>query len=64
MRKSDHQLQQPIYITAFDKVNGKDIKYDLDNSGYGWRNVQRFDAFVASQPTSCQMKRPPARVAQ
>jgi branched-chain amino acid transport system substrate-binding protein len=28
MRKSDHQLQQPLYIATWTKVNGKDVKYD------------------------------------
>jgi len=58
MRKSDHQLQEPVYVTTFVKTNGKDVKYDMDNTGYGWKNVQRFDTYVSTQPTSCQMKRP------
>ena len=58
MRKSDHQLQQPLYIATWVKVNGKDVKYDQENTGYGWRTDQKIDAFVAAQPTSCQMKRP------
>jgi len=58
MRKADHQLQQPLYIATWVKVNGKDVKYDQENTGYGWRTDQKVDAFVAAQPTSCQMKRP------
>jgi len=58
MRKSDHQLQQPQYATSFVKTNGKDIKYDMDKSGFGWKTVRRFDSYVSAQPTSCQMKRP------
>ncbi len=58
MRKTDHQLQQPLYIATWVKVNGKDVKYDQENTGYGWRTDQKFDAYVATQPTSCQMKRP------
>nr|WP_217344443.1 branched-chain amino acid ABC transporter substrate-binding protein [Noviherbaspirillum sp. L7-7A]MBV0878594.1 branched-chain amino acid ABC transporter substrate-binding protein [Noviherbaspirillum sp. L7-7A] len=58
MRKADHQLQQPLYIATWVKVNGKDVKYDQENTGYGWRTDQKIDAFVAAQPTSCQMKRP------
>lgn len=37
---------------------GKDVKYDQENTGYGWRTDQKIDSYVASQPTSCQMKRP------
>jgi len=58
MRKSDHQYQQPLYIATWVKVNGKDVKFDQENTGYGWRTDQKFDAYVATQPTSCQMKRP------
>ncbi|MGV3653083.1 MAG: branched-chain amino acid ABC transporter substrate-binding protein [Noviherbaspirillum sp.] len=58
MRKNDHQLQQPLYISTWVKANGKDVKNDQENTGYGWRTDQKVDAYVASQPTSCQMKRP------
>ncbi|RJG06048.1 branched-chain amino acid ABC transporter substrate-binding protein [Noviherbaspirillum cavernae] len=58
MRKADHQLQQPLYISTWTKVNGKDVKYDQENTGYGWKTDQKVDTYVAAQPTSCQMKRP------
>ncbi len=58
MRKSDHQIQMPLYITSLTKINGKDVKYDQDGTGYGWKIDRTIDAYVASQPTSCQMKRP------
>jgi branched-chain amino acid transport system substrate-binding protein len=58
MRKQDHQLQQPLYIATWTKINGKDVKYDQENTGYGWKTDVKLDTYVASQPTSCQMKRP------
>ena len=58
MRKADHQAQQPIYITTWAKTNGKDVKYDQENTGFGWKTDQKISTFVAAQPTSCQMKRP------
>jgi branched-chain amino acid transport system substrate-binding protein len=58
MQKADHQLQQPLYIGTWTKVNGKDVKYDQENTGYGWKMNKKIDAYVAGQPTSCQMKRP------
>ncbi|NEX62433.1 branched-chain amino acid ABC transporter substrate-binding protein [Noviherbaspirillum galbum] len=58
MRKSDHQLQQPLYVATWVKANGKDVKFDQENTGYGWKTDAKFDTFVATQPTSCQMKRP------
>ncbi|HJV84869.1 MAG TPA: branched-chain amino acid ABC transporter substrate-binding protein [Noviherbaspirillum sp.] len=58
MRKTDHQLQQPLYIATWTKVNGKDVKFDQENTGYGWKTDVKLDSYVATQPTSCQMKRP------
>jgi branched-chain amino acid transport system substrate-binding protein len=58
MNKVDHQLQQNLYIATWAKTNGKDVKYDQENTGYGWRMDKKIDAYVAGQPTSCQMKRP------
>jgi branched-chain amino acid transport system substrate-binding protein len=58
MRKRDHQLQQPLYIATWSKQDGKAVKYDQDKTGYGWKTDQKLDAFVAAQPTSCEMKRP------
>ncbi len=58
MQKTDHQLQQPLYISSWTQINGKDIKYDQENTGYGWKTEHKIESFLASQPTSCQMKRP------
>ena len=58
MRLSDHQLQQTVYVATWSKTDGKTVKYDQENTGYGWKTETRLDAYVAAQPTSCQMKRP------
>jgi branched-chain amino acid transport system substrate-binding protein len=58
MRAVDHQLQQPLYISTWAKVDGKKVKYDAENTGYGWSMDQKIESYVATQPTSCQMKRP------
>ncbi|HSY25910.1 MAG TPA: ABC transporter substrate-binding protein, partial [Burkholderiaceae bacterium] len=58
MRKTDHQLQQPLYIGTWAKVDGKTVRFDQENTGYGWKTDQKIDSYVAAQPTSCQMKRP------
>jgi branched-chain amino acid transport system substrate-binding protein len=58
MRKADHQVQQPLFVTTWTKVDGKEVKYDQENTGYGWKIDQKVEPFVAAQPTSCQMKRP------
>jgi branched-chain amino acid transport system substrate-binding protein len=57
MRKSDHQLQQGMYITRWEKTDGK-YPVDSESTGYTFVPVKYYDAYVASTPTSCQMKRP------
>ncbi|MNE91205.1 hypothetical protein D3C80_1887870 [compost metagenome] len=57
MRKADHQLQQGLYITRWEKAGGK-YPMDSENTGYTLVPVKYFEPYVASTPTSCQMKRP------
>ena len=59
MRAADHQMQAPLFITSWAKVDGKSVRYDQNDTGYGWKVEQRIEPYVASQPTSCQMARPP-----
>jgi branched-chain amino acid transport system substrate-binding protein len=58
MRASDHQAQQPLWIAKWVKLNGKDVKYDQEKTGLGWKTVALLPTYLATQPTSCQMKRP------
>ncbi len=58
MRATDHQLQQNVYIATWTKTDGKTVKYDQENTGYGWKSNVMLPSYVAAQPTSCQMKRP------
>jgi branched-chain amino acid transport system substrate-binding protein len=57
MRASDHQLQQPLFISVFTRAGGA-VKYDAEGTGYGFRAEKMIPAYVASTPTSCQMQRP------
>ena len=56
MRKSDHQLQQALFISEWEKADAKH-PYSVENTGYNFREVKAIPAYVASTPTSCQMKR-------
>ena len=58
MRADDHQLMQPIYISTFTKAGGKDVKYDLEETGYGWKTDFRVEAKDTVMPTTCAMVRP------
>lgn len=56
MRASDHQLQQPLFITKWQKAAAN--QYNVENTGYTFVPVKQMDPYVSSTPTSCQMKRP------
>ena len=57
MRKTDHQLQQPVYITEWRKADAKN-PYSVENTGFNFQELRAIPSYVSSTPTSCQMKRP------
>jgi branched-chain amino acid transport system substrate-binding protein len=57
MRKTDHQLQQPLYMSVWQKADKK-YPYSPENTGMTMAPVKEFPNYVSSTPTSCQMKRP------
>ncbi|MFT5933935.1 MAG: branched-chain amino acid transport system substrate-binding protein [Hydrogenophaga sp.] len=57
MRKTDHQLQQPLFMAVWQKADAK-YPYSPENTGMTLAPVQEYPSFIASTPTSCQMKRP------
>jgi branched-chain amino acid transport system substrate-binding protein len=54
MRKEDHQLLMPYYAGVF----SKDVKYDAEHTGFGWKNIMTATAADLTLPTICKMKRP------
>jgi len=57
MRKADHQLQQPLYMTVWQKADSK-FPYSPENTGMTLAVLKEYPNYVSSTPTSCQMKRP------
>ena len=57
MRKSDHQLQQKLYVSVWQKAGGK-YPYSPENTGMTLAPLKEYPNYVSSTPTSCQMKRP------
>ena len=57
MRKADHQLQQPLYMSVWQKADKK-YPYSPEKTGMTMAPVKEFPNYVSSTPTSCQMKRP------
>ncbi|MFO1361167.1 MAG: branched-chain amino acid ABC transporter substrate-binding protein [Burkholderiales bacterium] len=62
MRAADHQLIQPLYISTFVRSAArggpKEVRYDVENTGYAFKTDVRIEPYVSAQPTSCQMKAP------
>jgi branched-chain amino acid transport system substrate-binding protein len=56
MRKTDHQLQQPLYMTVWQKAGGK-YPYSPENTGMTLVPLKEYPNYISSTPTSCQMKR-------
>lgn len=59
MRAADHQLQQPLYLATWSKVDAKN-SYEVEGTGHTFAHTKTFESFVSSTPTSCQMVRPSA----
>jgi len=58
MRKSDHQLQQTVYIQSWDKASAPPNDYNVENTGHTFKVIKTYEPYVSSTPTSCAMKRP------
>jgi branched-chain amino acid transport system substrate-binding protein len=58
MRKSDHQLMQPLVISVFSKADGKTVKHDSEGTGYGWKTLASISQRDSQLPTACIMERP------
>jgi branched-chain amino acid transport system substrate-binding protein len=54
MRKADHQLILPYY----EGLLTKDVKYDTEGTGLGWKTLAKVPAAEETMPTTCNMKRP------
>ncbi len=59
MRPDDHQLFEPLYLFTFTRLNGRDVKYDMEGTGLGTRTDARFEIADLILPTRCHMQRPP-----
>ncbi len=54
MRKDDHQFMVPFYASSF----VKDVKYNSEKSGLGWKTEMMAKADDLVPATICKMKRP------
>jgi branched-chain amino acid transport system substrate-binding protein len=54
MRAEDHQLLAAAFVTMF----SKDVKYDADKTGLGFKLLTAYEGKDLTLPTTCKMKRP------
>lgn len=63
MRKQDHQILMPQFISTMQRIASRggpaDVKYDAESTGtVGFQTNSKIEAFVSATPTSCHMTRP------
>jgi len=54
MRSDNHQILQPLYVSTL----SKGVKYDSEDSGFGWKTDAKVDGKATALPTTCKMDRP------
>ena len=54
MRKSDHQVVEPVYVSVFTD----ETRVDLEGTGFGFKMIGAIDASEVDVPTSCRMSGP------
>ena len=58
----ENETKFEVCVTGpWTKTDGKGVKYDEENTGFGWRTHQKFETFIAAQSKHCprQMKSRP-----
>ncbi len=55
MRAADGALQQALYVVNWTKAGGPGVKFDAENTGYGFQTVRYLMPSQASMPTTCKM---------
>jgi branched-chain amino acid transport system substrate-binding protein len=58
MRADNHQLIQPMFISTYSKVDGKDVVFDVERTGNGFKTDRRIESKDTLMPTTCKMNRP------
>jgi branched-chain amino acid transport system substrate-binding protein len=58
MRPDDHQLMMPLYQVVFTRAGQPGVKYDAEDTGFGWKTEGRLDARDVITPPTCKVQRP------
>ncbi|HEX4987011.1 MAG TPA: branched-chain amino acid ABC transporter substrate-binding protein [Burkholderiales bacterium] len=57
IRPDNHQLIQPLYVSTLVKANGRDVKFDVEKTGLGFRTDARIEGKDTVMPTTCKFQR-------
>ncbi|HVY08258.1 MAG TPA: branched-chain amino acid ABC transporter substrate-binding protein [Burkholderiales bacterium] len=57
-RADNHQLIQPLYVSTLVAANGKDVKFDVEKTGLGFRTDARIEGKETVMPTTCKFQKP------
>jgi branched-chain amino acid transport system substrate-binding protein len=58
MRPEDHQLIAPLYLARLGKAGDPGVKFDVENTGLGWKTVAKVEGKDAVPPIKCTVERP------
>jgi branched-chain amino acid transport system substrate-binding protein len=58
VRADNHQVIQPLFISTLVKANGKDVKYDVEKTGFGFRTDARIEPKATVMTTTCKFEKP------
>jgi branched-chain amino acid transport system substrate-binding protein len=58
MRADNHQLIQPLFVSTYNKADGKELKYDVERTGNGFKTDRRIEGKDTVMATTCKMIRP------
>lgn len=58
IRADNHQLVQPLYISTLVKADGKDVKFEVEKTGLGFRTDARVEGKDTVMATTCKFQRP------
>jgi branched-chain amino acid transport system substrate-binding protein len=58
MRSEDHQLIAPLYLARLTKTGEAGVKFDVENTGLGWKTVAKVEGKDAVPPIKCRVDRP------
>ena len=56
MRADNHQLIRPLFISTLVAANGKDVQFDVERSGFGFRTDARIEPKDTVLPTTCKLR--------